>query len=174
MIRRGRKLCAYLCVMAIPLFWALPAHALSASGGFSLIRKVPPGEDLASAKKFLGQHASEISVNAKEGLKVWRWGSENDPWFFDALHDGREIKATRVTWTTKSVREQQNIFAQLSTAGKNSFGKRGKYVGSNEVGWTDFDGRWLIVARYGASAADGTTLLSGIRSKEFDSGKFGF
>lgn len=173
-MRRARKFGPYLCIPILLALWALPAFALSAAAGFSLIRKVPPGEDLVSATKFLGAHTSEILVNAQAGIKVWRWGGESDPWFLDALHDGKEIKATRVKWTAKSVREQQSTFAQLTTAGKSAFGRRGKFAGQNEISWTDFEGRWLIVARYGGSVTDGTTLLSGIRSKEFDSGKYGF
>lgn len=168
------KIALTLCVLLLSIICAAPAFALSAAGGFSLIRKVPPGEDLVSAGKFLGAYTSEIVIDASKGVKVRRWGSESDPWFFDALHDGKEIKATRVQWTTKSVAEQQTIFAQLTTAGKNAFERRGTFAGQKEVSWIDFGGRWLIVAKYGGSVTDGTTLLSGIRSKEFDSTKYGF
>jgi len=163
-----------LCALYLCTFVAAPAFALSAAGGFSLIRKVPPGEDLVSAGKFLGEYTSERVIDTAAGIKVRRWGREDDPWYFDALHDGKEIKATRVKWVTRSVAEQQTIFAQLSTAGKNAFEKRGKFEGSSEVRWIGFDGRWLIVAKYGGSVTDGATLLSGIRSKEFDSAKYGF
>ena len=174
-MRRVRKIGLCFCILITLSLWAVPAFAaLSAAAGFSLIRKVPPGEDLVSAGKFLGTYTSEILIDAKAGIKVRRWGDESDSWFFDALHDGKEIKATRVKWTTKSVGEQQSIFAQLTTAGKNAFGRRGKFAGQNEISWSDFEGRWLIVARYGGSVTDGTTLLSGIRSKAFDSGKYGF
>lgn len=162
------------CALLLLFLCAAPAFALSAAGGFSLIRKVPPGEDLLSAEKFLGAYTSETVIDADGGIKIRRWGSENDSWFFDALHDGKEIKATRVKWTTRSVAEQQSIFAQLTTAGKNSFERRGQFAGSNEIRWSDFGGRWMVVARYGGNIADGTTLLSGIRSKEFDSAKYGF
>lgn len=153
---------------------AAPASALSPSGGFSLIRKVPPGEELAAAVKFLGNHTFETIVDVEAGIKLRRWGEEGDSWGFSVLHDGREVKATSVKWNTKSVGEQQTIFAQLTGAGKKLFAVQGKFVGAKEVRWTDFDGRWLIVAKYGSSVADGVTLLSGIRSQEFDSGKYGF
>lgn len=163
-----------LCVLSLFVISAAPAFALSAADAFSLIRRVPPGEDLAAAGKFLGAYTSEAALDATGALKVCKWGNESDPWFFEALHDGKEIMATRVKWTTKSVAEQQSIFAQLTTAGKKAFERRGKFAGSNEISWNDFDGRWLIVARYGGSVTDGATLLSGIRTKEFNSAKYGF
>ncbi len=173
-MRHLRRIGLGFCALVLFAALSTPAFALSAAAGFSLIKKIPPGEDLVSAGKFLGAYTSESLLDAKAGIKVRRWGSEGDSWFFDALHDGKEVKATRVTWTTRSVGEQQSVFAQLTTAGRKAFGRRGKFIGSNEIQWTDFEGRWLIVGKYGSSVTDGTTLLSAIRSKAFDSGKYGF
>jgi hypothetical protein len=144
---------------------------LSASGAFTLIRTVPPGEEMASAVEFLGAHASERTIDAKKGIKVRRWGAQKDKWVLDVLHDGDVVRAARVTWLTKSLRERQTIFAQLTGAGKNFFGKSAVFHGKVEAEWTDFGEKWLVRARQGD---DGVALLSGIRDALMDSGQYGF
>jgi hypothetical protein len=161
---------AALVMLAAGTAWA----ALSASGGFTLIRKIPPGETIEGAVAFLGEHARERTVDEGAGIKVRRWGTPGDTWFFDVLHDGEYVRAARVTWATSSKRDQQTIFSQLTTSGKKFFGRTGTFKGMSEAEWRDFDGSWIVRARIGNEIADGVTLLSGIRDEEMDSGRFGF
>jgi hypothetical protein len=147
---------------------------LSAAGAFTLLRKIPPGENLAAVSKFLGQHASEKTVDAKEGIKLRKWGALDDNWTFETLHDGSLVRAARITWITGSRGEQQKIFGQLTGEGRRFFGKAATYRGRTVAEWTDFGEKWLVRARQGEGATDGVTLLSGIRDALMDSGKYGF
>ncbi|MDR0649757.1 MAG: hypothetical protein LBF92_10540 [Synergistaceae bacterium] len=147
---------------------------LSPSGAFTLIRRIPPGEPLGDAAAFLGQHVSEKTVDSKEGIKIRRWGTASDKWFFEVLHDGSLVRAARINWVTASRGEQQKIFGQLTGEGRRFFGKGATYRTRTEAEWTDFGEKWLVLARQGEGPTDGVTLLSGIRDAEMDSGKYGF
>jgi hypothetical protein len=147
---------------------------LSPSGAFTLIRRVPPGEALSDASSFLGQHVSEKTVDSREGIKIRKWGTASDKWFFEVLHDGSLVRAARINWVTVSRGEQQKIFGQLTGEGRRFFGKSAAYRGRTEAEWTDFGEKWLVLARQGEGPADGVTLLSGIRDADMDSGKYGF
>jgi hypothetical protein len=161
--------------LIITLILAARSEAiLSPSGAFTLIRRIPPGESLTEAAKFLGSHVSEKTVNAKEGIKVRRWGTADDEWFFEVLHDGTLVRAARVNWITVSRGEQQKIFGQLTGEGRRFFGKAASYKGRTEAEWTDFGEKWLVRARQGEGPTDGVFLLSGIRDALMDSGKYGF
>ncbi|MDR1650376.1 MAG: hypothetical protein LBR87_01160 [Synergistaceae bacterium] len=148
--------------------------ALSAKGAFILLDKVPPGEYLPDAREFLGRPASSRVMDKNLGVGVLRWGSSGDSWFLDVLHDADTVRATRVTWRTKSRGEQQAIFSQLTTAGKNFFGRPAAFRGLSEAEWNDFGGRWIVVARIESDVTRGVTLLSGIRDQAMGSDKFGF
>jgi hypothetical protein len=147
---------------------------LSPSGAFTLIRRIPPGEPLEDASKFLGKHVSEKTVDAKEGIKIRRWGTEVEKWFFEVLHDGKMVRAARINWVTVSRGEQQKLFGQLTGEGRRFFGKGATFNGRSEAEWTDFGEKWIVRARQGEGMTDGVTLLSGIRDKDMDSGKYGF
>jgi hypothetical protein len=165
----------FLASLAISLILASRSDAvLSPSGAFALIRKVPPGEGVAEASKFLGKHASEKTVDSKEGIKIRRWGMPEDKWFFEVLHDGSLVRAARVSWITGSRGEQQKIFGQLTGEGRRFFGKAAAYNGRTEAEWKDFGEKWLVRARQGEGPTDGVVLLSGIRDALMDSGKYGF
>jgi hypothetical protein len=165
----------FLASLAITLILAARSEAvLSPSGAFTLIRRIPPGEEIAEAAKFLGQHAAERTVDSKEGIKIRRWGTADDKWFFEALHDGTLVRATRVSWVTGSRAEQQKIFGQLTGEGRRFFGKGASYKGRTEAEWTDFGEKWLVRTRQGEGPTDGVFLLSGIRDALMDSGKYGF
>lgn len=174
-MRLGKSPLLFLVAFCVLFLDGYPAFAeLSASGAFSLIRKIPPGEDMKAAGTFLGEYSSEKIVDEKAGIKIRSWGTPDDEWYFDVLHDGKVVRACRITWTTNSRGRQQTIFAQLSTAGKQFFGKPGVFRNQMETEWTDFDGKWLVRAKQGANAWDGVMLLSGIRDQRMDSGKYGF
>jgi hypothetical protein len=165
----------FLTSIFISLILASQSEAvLSPSGAFTLIRRIPPGESLEDASKFLGNHVSEKTVDAKEGIKIRRWGTADEKWFFEVLHDGSLVRAARVNWVTVSRSEQQKLFGQLTGEGKRFFGKGATFRGRTEAEWTDFGEKWLVRARQGEGMTDGVTLLSGIRDAEMDSGKYGF
>ena len=165
----------FLASLFLTLIFAAQSEAvLSPSGAFTLIRRIPPGEELAEAVKFLGPHASEKTVDSKEGVKIRKWGTAQDKWFFEVLHDGTLVRAGRVSWVTDSRGEQQKIFGQLTGEGRRFFGKAATFKGRTEAEWTDFGEKWLVRARQGESYADGVFLLSGIRDALMDSGKYGF
>jgi hypothetical protein len=147
---------------------------LSPSGAFTLIRRIPPGESLDDASKFLGKHVSEKTVDTKEKIKLRRWGTADDKWFLEVLHDGSLVRAARINWVTVSKGEQQKIFGQLTGEGRRFFGKGATYKGQMEAEWTDFGEKWLVLARQGNGPTDGVTLLSGIRDAEMGSEKYGF
>jgi hypothetical protein len=168
-MRRVPLLALLLTVILAPRAFA----DLSGRYAFTLIQKVPPGELLADASEFLGRHVSERAASGGDGMKIRRWGTQSDSWILEVLHDGDTVRATRVTWTTKAKRDQQIIFSQLTTAGKNFFGKAGKFKGLTEAEWGDFGGRWIVRAKIG-EGSQGVSLLSGIRDERMDSGKYGF
>lgn len=147
---------------------------LSARGAFVLIKKIPPGEDLSAVSKFMGAYTSEKVIDAKGGIKLRRWGTSDDKWFIEVLHNGSLVRASRITWSAASRGEQQTIFAQLTTAGKNFFGRTGKFHGSEEAEWGSFDEKWLVRVKMGSSIEDGVTMLSGIRDNRMESAKYGF
>jgi hypothetical protein len=162
------------CLLAV-LLSAMPAEAdLSANSAFTLIQKVPPGEWLDDAKSFLGPNASERIVDGALGIKVSTWGKASDTWVFDVLHDEDTVRATRITWRTKSRSQQQSIFSQLTATGKSFFRGFAKFNGMNEAEWSDFNGRWIVRATLCQNITDGVILLSGIRDAAMDSGRFGF
>jgi hypothetical protein len=157
------------------MFAAHPALAnLSAQKAFTLIRSVPPGERIDSAAKFLGAYSAERSVNGAAGIKVRRWGRQEDEWFLELLHDGSLVMASRITWMTKTKRDQQTTYSQLTTAGKKYFGRVAKFKGLTEAEWTEAGGALLVRAIMKENVSDGVTLLTGVRDREVDSGKYGF
>jgi hypothetical protein len=93
---------------------------------------------------------------------------------FDVLHDGKLVRAARITWITNSRREQQIIFAQLTGEGKKFFGRRAVYNGSTDANWSDFGEKWVVRAKQEDALEDGVTLLSGIRDATMGSAKYGF
>ena len=162
-------------VTALFLLAPLPSEAaLTANSAFVLIQKVPPGEYLPDAKAFLGAPSSERVVDMSLGIKIIRWGRQDDTWTLDVLHDEDTVRATKIIWRTKSRSEQQTIFSQITTAGKNFFGKPAAFNGMNEAEWSDFGGRWIVRATIEQDMTKGVILLSGIRDANMDSGKFGF
>jgi hypothetical protein len=167
------KRAALLAFLLTVSFASLASADLSGRHAFTLLQTVPPGELLEDAAEFLGRHAAERAASGGDGIKIRRWGTQNDSWIFEVLHDGGTIRATRVTWMTRAKRDQQIIFSQLTTAGKNFFGRLGKFKGLTEVEWCDFGGRWIVRAKIKESG-DGVYLLSGIRGERMDSGKYGF
>jgi hypothetical protein len=170
-----KRVIAIAAVIVAVLALTPPASAnLSASGAFTLIQRIPPGEEMEDAVKFLGVHASERTIDAKTGIKVRRWGKESDKWVFDVLHDGDVVRAAKITWITTSRREQQTIFAQLTSQGRKFFGRGGLFHGKSEAEWKDFGEKWLVLAKQEQEISSGVTLLSGIRDARMDSGKYGF
>ena len=152
-----------------------PAYAvLSAKAAFILLEKVPPGEYYPDAKKFLGLSSAERVVDIDAGIKITRWGKAADTWIFEVLHDDEDVRATRITWRTKNKREQQTIFSQLTTVGKQFFGKAAEFNGVKEAQWNDFGGRWIVKTRMEEDLTRGVTLLSGIRDSAMGSDRFGF
>ncbi len=147
---------------------------LSAQGAFVLIKSIPPGESIAAVDKFLGKPAEERTLDQKSGIKVRRWGTPDDSWFMEVLHNGSLVRASRITWSVRSKGEQQTVFAQLTTAGRKFFGRAGKFRGSTEAEWSSFDDKWLVSVKLGDSIEDGVTVLSGIRGDRMESGKYGF
>ena len=161
---------ALLCLLFAPG----PSEAdLSGSGAFVLIQKVAPGTELADATAFLGAHASEEAAEGK-GMKVRRWGDDDDDWMLDVLHDGSVVRATRIIWSTDTKREQQTIFSQLTTAGKKYFSRTAKFQGLDQAEWVEMDGKLLVRARIEPDLSDGVTLLTGIRNDAKESAKYGF
>ncbi|MDR3279229.1 MAG: hypothetical protein LBT23_01845 [Synergistaceae bacterium] len=166
---------SFLIALYILIAVSCPAHAaLSAKSAFTLLERVPPGEYLEDARKFLGSPASARTMDKNLSIGVMRWGKSGDTWILDVLHDEDTVRATRVTWKTKSRGEQQSIFSQLTTVGKNFFDKPAIFRGSNEAEWNDFGGRWIIVAKIEDDITKGVTLLSGIRDQAMGSEKYGF
>ena len=173
-----RKISLIVMSLVVVLFVFLsgsPSHAtLSARSAFTLLEKVPPGEYYPNAKNFLGSPAEERVVDIDEGIMITLWGRPNDTWIFEVLHDEEDVRATRITWRTKKKSAQQTIFSQLTSVGRQFFGKTASFNGMNEAQWEDFGGRWIVRARLEKNIADGVTLLSGIRNNVMDSEQFGF
>lgn len=147
---------------------------LSAKSAFVLIRKVAPGEPFQDAIGFLGHHTGEWGVDGASDLKVRRWGTPSDEWFFDVLHDTKVVRATRITWVTPGKRDQQMTFSNLTTEGKFFFGRPGKFRTLTEAEWVEMDGKLLVLLKMGAAESDGVTLLTGIRNDAKESAKYGF
>jgi hypothetical protein len=172
-----KKIPASIFALAAIFFLTAPPPAdasLSAKSAFTLLEKAPPGEDLAAAKKFLGPASYERDADAKLGMKILRWGSPEDSWRLEMLHDIDTVRATRIIWKTKTLREQQNIFSQLTTEGNRFFGTRASFSGKNAAEWSDFDGRWIVRATLEGEVRKGVTLLSGIRDAVMGSEQYGF
>jgi hypothetical protein len=166
---------ALAVLLALASLAAAPAGAaLSANAAFTLIERVPPGEYYPDAREFLGSPSAERTVDIGNGIKVTRWGKLSDSWIFEVLHDAEDVRATRITWRTKSKGDQQTIFSQLTTIGKKFFGKSAAFKGTTEAQWEDFGGRWIVRARIEAELERGVTLLSGIRDSAMGSDRFGF
>jgi hypothetical protein len=147
---------------------------LSAQSAFTLIEKVPPGEYYPDAREFLGLPVAERTIDIGQNIKITRWGKSSDTWIFEVLHNEEDVRATRITWRTKSKGEQERIFSQLTTAGKNFFSKPGTFKGTKETEWSDFGNRWIVRLKIGDDLNKGVTLLSGIRDSVMGSDKFGF
>lgn len=173
-MRRSLLLAALAAALFLLPLSAPAATGLSAKGAFTLLRTVAPGDTLESAAGFLGAHASERTVDEKEKLRIRRWGKPGEAWFFEALHDGAQVRATRIIWATASKREQQVIFSQLTSEGKKFFGKSAKFNGLQEASWTDAGDKLLVRARLNPGAEEGVTLLTGIRDAKMGSEKYGF
>jgi hypothetical protein len=157
------------------LLSAFPAMAaLSGSAAFTLLEKVPPGEFFSDARAFLGAPAFIRPIAGGNGMKLARWGKDSDSWIFDVLHNEDTVRATRITWRTKTRSEQQSIFSQLVTAGGKFFGKTALFRRSDEAEWNDFDGRWIVRLKIEHNVTKGVTMLSGIRDQAVGSEQFGF
>ena len=153
------------------LLWGTPSWAdLSPSGAFTLIKRVPPGESVDRVTDFLGKPLSDRLLNDEGTMKIRRWEVAGK-WFLDVLHDGKQVRAARVTWLTPARGEQSRIFAGLTGAGREQFGRSAVFSGRNEARWSQLEGRWIVVA---ALEEKGVTLLSAIRDKIKDSSKYGF
>ena len=175
MRRAAVSLVLFLAALLTAILTESPAYAaLSAKAAFTLLEKVPPGEYYPDAKKFLGPPSAERVVDIDAGIKITRWGKTADTWIFEVLHDDEDVRATRITWRTKTKSEQQTIFSQLTTVGKQFFGKAAEFNGIKEAQWNDFGGRWIVKARMEDDLARGVTLLSGIRDSAMGSDRFGF
>lgn len=144
--------------------------ALSPGGAFALIKRIPPGESIGRVSDFLGAYLSERLLNDEGTMKIRRWAVENE-WFLDVLHDGEQVRAARVTWLTPARGEQSRIFAGLTGAGREQFGRPAMFTGREEARWSQLEGRWIVVAALGEK---GVTLLSAIRDRIKDSSKYGF
>ena len=174
-MRRAAVVVLFLVAFMAASLAGSPAYAvLSAKSAFTLLEKVPPGEYYPDAKSFLGLPSAERVVDIGADIKITRWGKASDTWIFEVLHDDEDVRATRITWRTKTKSEQQTIFSQLTTVGKQFFGKTAKFNGINEAQWDDLGGRWIVVARMEDDLARGVTLLSGIRDSVMGSDRFGF
>jgi hypothetical protein len=174
-MRRAARFFVLLFAAALAASWANPAFAaLSAQKAFVLIRSVPPGEEIERAAEFLGTNSTERSINGAAGIKIRRWGGQEDEWFLELLHDGRLVMASRVTWRTKTKRDQQTVFSQLTSAGKKYFGRTAKFKSQTEAEWTEAGGTLLVKAVMKEALSEGVILLTGVRDKEVNSGKYGF
>ncbi|MDR0653312.1 MAG: hypothetical protein LBG12_08405 [Synergistaceae bacterium] len=166
---------AFILTLALLVFSVSPARAdLSAKAAFLLLEKVPPGEYYPDARQFLGLPSAERVVDIEKDIKITRWGKSADSWTFEALHDAEQVRATRITWRTTTKSEQQRIFSQLTTAGKNFFGSVAIFKNMEEAQWEDFEGRWITRARIESGVSGGVTLLSGIRDVTMGSDRYGF
>lgn len=143
---------------------------LSPSGAFTLIKRVPPGESIDRVSDFLGEPLSDRLLNDEGTMKIRRWEVEGK-WFLEVLHDGKQVRATRVTWLTPARGEQSRIFAGLTSAGREQFGRSASFSNRKEARWSELEGRWIVVA---ALEEKGVTLLSAIRDRIKDSSKYGF
>ena len=143
---------------------------LSPSGAFTLIKRVPPGESIDRVSDFLGVPLSDRLLNDEGTMKIRRWEVEGK-WFLEVLHDGKQVRATRVTWLTPARGEQSRIFAGLTSAGREQFGRSASFSNRKEARWSELEGRWIVVA---ALEEKGVTLLSAIRDRIKDSSKYGF
>ena len=175
MRRSAAALTLFLAMIFLTTFAKSPSYAeLSARSAFTLLEKVPPGEYYPDAKKFLGAPSAERVVDIENDIKITRWGKAADTWIFEVLHNEEDVRATRITWRTKTKSEQQTIFSQLTTVGKQYFGKTAAFNGMNEAQWDDFGGRWIVRAKLEDDLERGVTLLSGIRDSVLGSDRFGF
>ena len=143
---------------------------LSPSGAFTLIKRVPPGESIDRVSDFLGEPLSDRLLNDEGTMKIRRWEVEGK-WFLEVLHDGKQVRAARVTWLTPARGEQSRIFAGLTSAGREQFGRSASFSNRKEARWSELEGRWIVVA---ALEEKGVTLLSAIRDRIKDSSKYGF
>ncbi|MDR1509594.1 MAG: hypothetical protein LBS53_08150 [Synergistaceae bacterium] len=174
-MERPMKKFAPAAALAAIILAVLPAMAaMSGSAAFTLLEKIPPGEFFSDAREFLGAPAFIRPIAGGNGMKLARWGKTSDPWFFDVLHDEDTVRATRITWRTKTRSEQQSIFSQLATAGGRFFGHGALFRGSEEAEWNDFDGRWIVRIKIEHDVTKGVTMLSGIRDQAVGSEQFGF
>jgi hypothetical protein len=160
--------------LAVLVMAGTAAADLSAKAAFTLIERVPPGEYYPDARRFLGPPSAERTVDIGEGIKITRWGKPADSWVFEVLHDADDVRATRITWRTKSKGDRYVIFSQLTTAGNAFFGRPAAFKGEGEAQWDDFGGQWIIRARIEEDLSRGVTLLSGIRDSAMGSDRFGF
>jgi hypothetical protein len=168
------KKTAFIVAVALFFISVSPARAdLSAKAAFLLLEKVPPGEYYPDARQFLGLPSAERTVDIEQDIKITRWGKSADSWMFEVLHDAEQVRATRVTWRTATKGDQQRVFSQLTTAGKNFFGSAAIFKNMEEAQWEDFEGRWITRAKI-EPGYSGVTLLSGIRDAAMGSDRYGF
>lgn len=163
-----------LCAAAVLAIGTSAYADLSAKSAFTLTTKVSPGTEFKEATGFLGKHSGEWTVDEAARMKVRRWGTPSDEWYFDVLHNGTVVRATRIIWVTKSRRDQQHKFSQLTTEGKRFFGVSGKFKGSSVAEWTELEDALLINVTMGDKPEDGVTMLTGIRNDKMESAKYGF
>ena len=167
----GRAAFKAFAFVFIFLLLGAPSWAdLSPSGAFTLIKRVPPGESIDRVSDFLGVPLSDRLLNDEGTMKIRRWEVAGK-WFLDVLHDGKQVRAARVVWLTPARGEQSRIFAGLTGAGREQFGRSASFSNRKEARWSQLEGRWIVVA---ALEEKGVTLLSAIRDKIKDSSKYGF
>ena len=175
MRRYAVSLALFLASIVFVALAESPSYAsLSARSAFTLLERVPPGEYYPDAKNFLGSPSGERVVDIDGGIKITRWGVSSDTWIFEVLHDEEDVRATRITWRTRTRSDQQTIFSQLTTVGRQFFGKSATFSGMNEAQWDDLGGRWIVRAKLEDDIERGVTLLSGIRDATMGTDRFGF
>lgn len=172
MRERLKKFLAGLAAAALMAALCGAAYAeLSARSAFVLVRRVAPGDSLADAVSFLGEHYDETDVS---GLRVRRWGDEAAEWTFDVLHDGARVRATRITWRTPGRREQQRVFSQLTTEGRRFFGSAARSDGTRSAEWRELEGTILVRATMSDAIDGGVSLTVAVRNDAMTSEPYGF
>lgn len=150
-----------------------PAFAsLSPGSAFALTQRVAPGDDLRLCIQFLGDHTMEAPVSGD--VTVMTWGSVFDEWMLEVLNDGRFVRATRITWNVKGRRDQQRLFAQITSEGRQFFGYAPKFVDSSTAEWRELEGSLVMRAHIADELDGGVSLLTGVRSDAMASDVYGF
>lgn len=144
--------------------------SLSARSAFTLIGRVAPGDALTDAVEFLGSHASERESG---GAFVWTWGTGDDEWTFDVLHDGATVRATRVVWQEDDRRTRLSLFGQITSEGRRNFERAARFPRSDVAEWRELDGHLLVRAEID-DARRTVSLLTGVRGGKYATDANGF